>query len=203
VERLSASEIRFIEHFQREINKVNKFSTSKINELENILADCIQRIMASKAILTQEQLKPLEHEVDVVAEQVVLMSKFLRQNKIGFHNIVKKYEKQIGGPAAWLLVYLEKEAFWNLPLDHLIVAMSEIYRKIRAIEARTGSVSELKAQSVQTFQRKCFKFWVRPEDVPAVKALVCLLLLLFSCESAHLINCFVCADYQIPSCSNF
>lgn len=69
---------------------------------------------------------------------------------------------------------VQREPFWSLPLDHLIVAMSEIYRKVRAIQARTGSIfGEFSRKEVQTFQRKCFKFWVRPEDILAVKRMVC------------------------------
>lgn len=128
---------------------------------------------------TLEFLETQQADCRKISEELISLDKFIRQNCIAIQKIVKKFDKRLQfGVAPWFHAQLmENEAFLKVNLDALLIALSDTYEqldKIRCQVADSAKDSQNKKEgiSAQTFERNTTKYWVRAENLMAIKVAI-------------------------------
>ena len=189
-----------------EVEKVNAFVISKVKELENRVLQLLRtsqpwkdafgpgsssssqaeasdrRLSGSDIHEGQLFLEQLREEAKQIAEDLVNLDKFIRQNIIAVQKIIKKFDKRLNFDVApWLNAQLmESTPFLKVNLDSVLIALSDAYERISGFENEfkllTAPPKKLdpeedakKGISAQSFERKTTKYWVRAENLMAVK----------------------------------
>jgi SPX domain protein involved in polyphosphate accumulation len=175
----------------KEVQKINDFSMSKVKELQNRLLQLLrtpapwkdQKDKPSNTDLVEwqqfldEELK----ETDTIAQELVDLDKFIRQNCIAVQKIIKKFDKRLNFDVApWLNAQLmENEPFLKLNLDAILMALSDSFEKLSHFKNElnahlsTDAKDETKKGiSAQTFERKTTKYWVRSENLMRIKVAI-------------------------------
>jgi SPX domain protein involved in polyphosphate accumulation/uncharacterized membrane protein YidH (DUF202 family) len=175
---LPAEEMLFIRHLDAEIKRVRRLHESKSQELKDLLTNVFRRIHGKFSMET------LRSDLDIIADELVKLEHFVRTSKILFYKILKKHDKhthhvKVG---SWMLVTLEQEAWWSPRFDALIVGLNDAYAEIRAYEAKQKQGESAPAAttesprggggSVESFERKTLKYFVRPEDIMLIKMMI-------------------------------
>ena len=177
----------------KEVEKINGFVTSKVSELQNRLLQLL-RTQPWKSGTTATKLSQAEmqagsllldqqsQEVNTIAEELVDLDKFIRQNCIAIQKIIKKFDKRLQFDVApWLNAQLmENEPFLKVNLDALLIALSDVFVKLNGFQKdflvmtgkSAGGDDHKKGISAQTFERKTTKYWVRSENLMAIKVAI-------------------------------
>ena len=61
---------------------------------------------------------------------------------------------------------------WVAPLERLLVLISEVYTKIRALEAGGGREDGARWEAPTDFERQTDKYWVRWEDLISLQLMI-------------------------------
>lgn len=170
----------------KEVEKVNDFTTSKVKELQNRLLQLLRASSPwkgeegklSEVPQWQQFLDEQVEESDAIAQELVDLDKYIRQNAIAVQKIIKKFDKRLNFDVApWLNAQLmENEPFLKMNLDALLLALSDVYEKIGSLKAELKALTNPEVQgeqkkgiSAQSFERKTTKYWVRPENLMKTK----------------------------------
>lgn len=165
--------VMFIHTLENEISRVNRLFTYKMHEMKDLLSDVYGRINGGF------ELGSIYNDIDNIAKELVRIDKFVRQSKLLFYKILKKYDKRNpGGQKAsyWMLPRLEVYDFWNPSFDAMVVGVSDAYAEVRSLERQDSNQNreEVKvADDVETFERNTKKYFVRAEDIMLVKLMIC------------------------------
>jgi SPX domain protein involved in polyphosphate accumulation len=177
----------------RQIETVNAFVTSKVQEVQNRILQLLRTPVATKPSSAESSASPssaevrgdrahdaiqqLAAEADVIAQDLADLDKFIRQNCIAVQKIVKKFDKHLKfNVSPWLNSQLLEEPFVLINMDALLIALSDAYERITALKSEhnmlNGGISPNAAPkgiSAQSFERKTTKYWVRAEHLMSVK----------------------------------
>lgn len=101
-----------------------------------------------------------------IGDEFLGLEKFVNLNYLGFHKILKKHDKNIPQAPCYefFMSHLHCQPWIQESHGDLLVLMSEIHSKVRN---DTSGVKDEKAS--QEFVRSTMKFWVKGEDISAVK----------------------------------
>jgi len=177
-------QVRFLCMVDREFAKVNDYVSAKLRELERAMAELVRHLQSLRSSSPDgpppESLALLETNADALGAELTELDDFARTNRMAFVKITKKYDKMHGERAStWLSARLAKEPFCNVPLEHLLITLSDVYARIREIRARpeaaaAGVPAEAPAawKPPAEFERSTTKYWVRPEDQMALSVLI-------------------------------
>ena len=126
-------------------------------------------------------LEQLRAEANTIAQELVDIDKFIRQNCIAIQKIIKKFDKRLSFDVApWLNAQLmENEPFLKVNLDALLLALSDAFEKLASLthDLKTAQGVAKKDEtkkgiSAQTFERKTTKYWVKSENIMAIKVAI-------------------------------
>lgn len=175
----------------KEVDKINVFTTSKVAELQNRI---LQILRVSQPLKSGAPVDPRDvessmaylesqrQEAGVIGQELIDLDKFIRQNCIAIQKIIKKFDKRLQFDVApWLNAQLmENEPFLKVNLDALLMALSDAFEKLLILEHELKLAAGLageqqetkKGISAQTFERKTTKYWVRSENIMAIKVAI-------------------------------
>ncbi|EOD29231.1 hypothetical protein EMIHUDRAFT_99672 [Emiliania huxleyi CCMP1516] len=117
-------------------------------------------------------------DANAVGDSMVELDRFARLNILALRKICKKVDKvSSNGDSAktWLEERLEKEGFSSPPaLDALLSLLSDVHSLLRQRRDEESNGGKPRADAAgpwrppTEFERSTDKYWVKPEDVPAV-----------------------------------
>ena len=104
--------------------------------------------------------------VDTVAEEFLQLEKYVNLNFMGFHKILKKHDKYVPhNPCkAFYVSRMHAQAWVRGDYSDVVVRLSDIYSILRG-----DQTAEDKGGDSQSFLRQTSKYWIKTEDVSAVK----------------------------------
>ena len=123
-------------------------------------------------------LREMALDANAVGDSMVELDRFARLNILALRKICKKVDKvSSNGDSAktWLEERLEKEGFSSPPaLDALLSLLSDVHSLLRQRRDEESNGGKPRADAAgpwrppTEFERSTDKYWVKPEDVPAV-----------------------------------
>jgi SPX domain protein involved in polyphosphate accumulation len=171
-ENLENASNQFMKAVHGELEKVNRFSTDKVSELRNTLLKSSETLFG-RSVETLSVLSDLEERADEFGNDLVNVETFVMQNFTGFVKIMKKHDKKTGKmQSPWFLARLVREPFYKVHLDDVLIALSDMYSRIRALRSDSGSTAGTEWVAPDSFVRKTTKYWVRCEHVLLVKKII-------------------------------
>ncbi|KAG0181918.1 vacuolar transporter chaperone [Apophysomyces sp. BC1021] len=167
----------FIELLDNELDKVYTFIAAKMSEIESRITYCertLQTFMNNPSAWSNENWNLVDSAITEVLFDVNDLARFTRINYIGFQKILKKHDK-------WTQLHLQQDFVQKLrekPLDNqrfdvAIVFLSALHDicKLKG-QPRTGDSAAGGDQSA--FERATSKYWIHPQNVTEVKAIIML-----------------------------
>lgn len=147
---------------EEELQKVEAFTSSKVAELQASVSLLSRRCGTG----TGTDVPTLTVEADALANTVIELDKFTRINALALEKIVKKHDKMLQmSTRLWLLARLESAGFTNVKLDGFLVALSDIYSRLRDLASPADEDKKGVWVPPESFERTTTKFWIRLEDV--------------------------------------
>jgi SPX domain protein involved in polyphosphate accumulation/uncharacterized membrane protein YidH (DUF202 family) len=174
-----------------ELAKVENFVRNKLDELSgraSLLTRNLARAkgLAKKAKTLSPQLRvaleALNQEAEEVLETVVRLDGYIRLNATALDKAAKKFDKAAGRSMRdWVRAKLsEPGSFVHADLDSLLVPMSNIFHRLRALLGNDEEAAPPKPKDAggavwvppSSFARDTRKYWIAHGDVMIVKALL-------------------------------
>lgn len=142
--------------------KVEKFTLQKVTELRekiNLIEHRMKNENPTKEVVSAA--------ADEIANDFLILEKYVNINFMGFHKILKKHDKNLpNNPCkAFYVNRLHSQAWVRGDYSDIVVRLSNIYSSIR--EDRT--VADNTNDPNQAFLRSTSKYWVKLDDVSRVK----------------------------------
>ena len=163
------SEEKFFKALDKEMEKVETFTNQMVDELKLRLSKLQSDVSSSK----HNGSMPADEEEfksrgDAIGTELLRLEKYVNLNFMGFHKILKKHDKHLpGNPCrAFYIARMQRQSWVTADYSVIVVQLSSIYSDIRGDDIPTNDGSDDKAQS---FVRSTTKYWVKMEDVSAVK----------------------------------
>ena len=158
-----AAAARFVAAVYRELDRVNSFATS-----------AHERLKQSVAAHLRESSPDL---LDGVVREVLALQTFIAVNRVGFLKLVGRLDsRRSGGGGGGCQVFeasLGRQEMCNLDLHALVAPIGECHRLLCAQNAASSEpVAERRwsdAAGAEQFHRQTTKYWVKPDDMLAVK----------------------------------
>ncbi|KAJ3288111.1 vacuolar transporter chaperone [Borealophlyctis nickersoniae] len=168
-------EAAFVEHLERELEKVAAFRHIKGDELTRRVQHCeavVESILASGEDPDETRFERVEEEISRITTEVTELSKFIRLNYSGFMKILKKHDKHTNFMLKpTFLVRLNARPFYKESFDKLILQLSRLYDTVRTGGKRSQENANAGATQ-QNFVRRTTKYWVHPDNVTEVKLII-------------------------------
>lgn len=178
-----AMEELFFKTLDAEMRKVEGFTNTMVDELKARLNSLQERISYAKAgslstpsnttISTsdserKETTQDIKKKADEIGVELLRLEKYVNVNFMGFHKILKKHDKYLpGNPCkAFYVARMQKQSWVTADYSIIVVQLSSIYSDIRGDD---DFISEDKGDGAQSFVRSTTKYWVKMDDVSAVK----------------------------------
>ena len=109
----------------------------------------------------------LREQCDAIGRTACELDKLILLNYEAFLKAAKKHDKWIGlSTRPWMLTRLSTAVFFHERFDKVVSGLSDAYAILRAREHPVGKVVW---EPPSEFNRCTTKYWVKPEDVLAVK----------------------------------
>ena len=162
------SDEAFFSQMDSELTKVENFTLKQVNKLREEIV-VIERTLKSsnkddnKSTADHRRIQTL---VDTVAEEFLRVEKYVNLNFMGFHKILKKHDKHVPhNPCkAFYVSRMHAQAWVRGDYSDVVVRLSDIYSILRG-----DQTAEDKGGDSQSFLRQTSKYWIKTEDVSAVK----------------------------------
>lgn len=168
-----SDEASFVDHLEREMQKVLDFRDVKIGELTRHVQYCEEQL-SDNMIKNDAKKQELEAEISRVTDELVDLSGFTRINYTGFIKILKKHDKHTAFMLKTMfMIRLKSKPFFLESLDNLVYRLSKLFDRLRRDPAdvtETGGAPD--AKDSQVFVRRTTKYWVHPDNVAEVKCIV-------------------------------
>ncbi|KAF2876680.1 VTC domain-containing protein [Massariosphaeria phaeospora] len=183
------AEQSFVEHLERELDKVYTFQKVKSEELvrrisasEKEVSDVVAKADQAPADQVQGRSgenNPLEDDFDLLEEdlsdiisEVHDLAKFTQLNYTGFQKIIKKHDKN----TRWVLkpvfaARLRRKPFFQDNYDAFVVKLSMLYDLVRTRGNPIKGDSSAGGKQ-QNFVRQTTKYWVHPDNITELKLVV-------------------------------
>ena len=151
----------FFRQMDAELAKVEQFTLTQVNKLREEI-DVIEQTLKS----TADDRGKIQTMVDSVAEEFLHLEKYVNLNFMGFHKILKKHDKYVpSNPCkAFYVSRMHAQAWVRGDYSDVVVRLSDIYAALRG-----DHTAEDKGGDSQSFLRQTSKYWIKTEDVSAVK----------------------------------
>ena len=108
-------------------------------------------------------------EAKDIGDEFLALEKYVNLNYMGFHKILKKHDKNLPhAPCRQFYVsHLHNQPWVQGNYSDLMVILSNVYSQLRG-DRLAGAVGG----AAQAFKRSTTKYWVRTQDVSAVKRII-------------------------------
>ena len=157
----------FFRQMDAELAKVEQFTLTQVNKLREEI-DVIEQTLKSPADVQSAAAdrSKIQTMVDAVAEEFLHLEKYVNLNFMGFHKILKKHDKYVpSNPCkAFYVSRMHAQAWVRGDYSDVVVRLSDIYATLRG-----DHTAEDKGGDSQSFLRQTSKYWIKTEDVSAVK----------------------------------
>ena len=174
--------LEWVSLFDHELDKVNNFTDSRVEDIKLAIAGASRGVASA----SPPSLPPLLRELDAAAASVVELERFIRLNGTAILKIAKKYDRLLGQQTIpWVTARLRQQSFFTTRLDGFLVALSDVYARVRAVAPRLlgeGAAAATPPASArggggvwrppESFERSTAKYWVRAEDVTRLKTAI-------------------------------
>ncbi|KAI8377891.1 VTC domain-containing protein [Radiomyces spectabilis] len=171
-------EAYFSQTVVNELERVDAFITRKMQQLDSRIGYCehmLQSIARNEYNSnTQDLCRTLDESLVEVLYDVNDLAKFTRLNYIGFQKLLKKHDKWTDLNLRQTMVpQFQERALDNQRFDTLFMRLSQLRDWCRLggqqTEMRRPLSSDVEAHA---FQRSTTKYWVHPDNVTEVKAIL-------------------------------
>ncbi|KAI8366828.1 VTC domain-containing protein [Radiomyces spectabilis] len=159
-----------------EADKVDLFITRKQREIDSRIAYCERILVQQRPNMTQSTLKGLYESMDDALTDILMdlndLSKFTRYNYLAFQKLIKKHDKYTHIDRQQLFVdIIRSKPLDRQRFDVALVKISSLHDLCRLSgEARTGNAAAGADQNA--FERATAKYWVHPDNVTELKAIL-------------------------------
>jgi len=163
----SITDEAFFSKMDAELSKVEQFTLQQVNKLREEI-DAIEKDMYDKATDLSDSgtHSKIQSKTDAVAAEFLHLEKYVNLNFMGFHKILKKHDKYVpSNPCkAFYVARMHSQAWVRGDYSDVVVRLSDIYSSLRG-----DHTAEDKGGDSQSFLRQTSKYWIKTEDVSAVK----------------------------------
>lgn len=168
-----SDEANFVDHLEKEMQKVLDFRDVKIGELTRHVQYCEEKLN-NDFVKDEQGKKDLEAEISRVTDELVDLSGFTRLNYTGFIKILKKHDKHTAFMLKpMFMIRLKSKPFFLETLDNLVYRLSKLFDKLRRGSSDLNDSEKAnEAKDNQVFLRKTTKYWVHPDNVAEVKCII-------------------------------
>lgn len=166
----------FILLLDNELTKVYDFVNAKLSEIDARILYCertIQTLQKNPTMHSDANYRIMDEALTEILFDVNDLSKFTRVNYLAFQKILKKHDK-------WTGLNLKQDFVNNLrakPLDKQRFDVAIVYiSALHDICRNQGKANEAKpvGGDQNAFERATAKYWIHPDNVTEVKAIIML-----------------------------
>ncbi|CAG8539334.1 14189_t:CDS:2 [Ambispora leptoticha] len=183
-------ESEFVEHLDKELEKIYAFQNSKIEEIKDRVHHCenaVASITRSPSMNVPDIYTEVENEINAITEELNELAKYARLNYTGIIKIVKKHDRR----TRYILrpmfnVRLNACPFYKETYEPIIVQLSKLYHIVHTelgyeqgsnIPPSPVNFSLSSSWKPPTFLpdqrvRQNHKFWVHPNNIMEVKTTI-------------------------------
>eukprot|EP00877_Chromochloris_zofingiensis_P009475 jgi/Chrzof1/4781/Cz14g26070.t1 len=162
-----ATEERFFQKLELEVDKVGKFTQRVVAELRQRL----QQLQPKADVASQTEGETAEKDqlmqaAKAIGEDYLALEKYANLNYMGIHKILKKHDKMLPHSPCrqFYIAHLHQQPWVQGNYSDVLVQLSGVYSQLRG--DTTGKKNE---DAAQGFVRSTTKYWVPAEDVSSVK----------------------------------
>ena len=174
--RQESAEERFFRRLEAEVSKVGKFTEelvsqlrAKMSKMQAEAAALLGRAKDEGGGLDPKLKDNLLEEAKQFGDEFLALEKYVNLNYMGFHKILKKHDKNIpSAPCRQFYVsHLHNQPWVQGNYSDLMVMLSNLYSQIRGDE-----LAEASGGAAQAFNRSTTKYWIKTDNVTAVKNII-------------------------------
>ena len=178
--RAESAEERFFRRLEAEVSKVGKFTEELVSQLRAkmsrmqaeaaaISGSTATHSGASDASDASDTKARLLEEAKRFGDEFLALEKYVNLNYMGFHKILKKHDKNIpSAPCRQFYVsHLHNQPWVQGNYSDLMLMLSNLYSQIRGDE-----LAEASGGAAQAFNRSTTKYWIKTDNVTAVKNII-------------------------------
>ncbi len=173
--RQESAEERFFRRLEAEVSKIGKFTEELVSQLRakmsGMQAEAVTLLGSAKegGSLDPKLKAKLLEEAKRFGDDFLALEKYVNLNYMGFHKILKKHDKNIpSAPCRQFYVsHLHNQPWVQGNYSDLMVMLSNLYSQIRGDE-----LAEASGGAAQAFNRSTTKYWIKTDNVTAVKNII-------------------------------
>ncbi|GBG00375.1 vacuolar transporter chaperone [Raphidocelis subcapitata] len=132
--KADASEERFFQKLEAEVEKVGKFTGKVVDELRQRLANLKPKADAALQVAGATQEKDaLMEEAKQVGEDYLALEKYVNLNYMGVHKILKKHDKMLPHSPCrqFYIAHLHQQPWVQGNYSDVLVYLSSVYSQLR------------------------------------------------------------------------
>lgn len=155
----------FLTKMDSELKKVEQFTLSEVRKLRTEIGS-LEKTLEKADLTDRRNMGRIKATTDGLAEQFLTLEKYVNVNFMGFHKILKKHDKYVPDKPckSHYVSRIHSQAWVRGDYSDVVVRLSAIYAAVRG----DHTAEEDKGTS-QSFMRQTSKYWIKTEDVSAVK----------------------------------
>lgn len=184
--RHDTAEERFFRRLEAEVSKIGAFTAELVAQLRTRLSKLQEAVAKREPELSlngsfreegpsyQSTDSPdgdekLLREAKDIGDEFLALEKYVNLNYMGFHKILKKHDKRLPHTPCrqFYVAHLHNQPWVQGNYSDLMVILSNAFSKIRG-----DKLAEAQGGSAQAFKRSTTKYWIRTQDVSAVKRII-------------------------------
>jgi SPX domain protein involved in polyphosphate accumulation/uncharacterized membrane protein YidH (DUF202 family) len=171
--RQESAEERFFKRLEAEVSKIGAFTAELVIQLRSKMS---KMQAEASAMLSDDcgEVDPslkakLLEEAKSFGDIFLALEKYVNLNYMGFHKILKKHDKNIpSAPCRQFYVsHLHNQPWVQGNYSDLMLMLSNLYSQIRGDE-----LAEASGGAAQAFNRSTTKYWIKTDNVTAVKNII-------------------------------
>jgi SPX domain protein involved in polyphosphate accumulation/uncharacterized membrane protein YidH (DUF202 family) len=197
--RHDTAEERFFRRLEAEVSKIGAFTAelvaqlrTRLNKLQDAVAKKESALVGTSpgngggfvgrsfagsfrassstpAVPDPERDEKLLKEAKDIGDEFLALEKYVNLNYMGFHKILKKHDKRLPHTPCrqFYVAHLHNQPWVQGNYSDLMVILSNVFSQLRG-----DKLAEAQGGSAQAFKRSTTKYWVRTQDVSAVKRII-------------------------------
>uniref|UniRef100_A0A0G4G503 SPX domain-containing protein n=1 Tax=Chromera velia CCMP2878 TaxID=1169474 RepID=A0A0G4G503_9ALVE len=153
-----------------EIQKMNKFATTKAINIEEKLKDVIGT-MANKESIMPHELSLYKEDIEAQANEIVHLDAYIRINYRALVFACHDFDRSLQVSfSTWLLTSLPTEPFNKINQDRLLIGLHLAWTRWRAASEQGKDTTTWVPPS--SFVRNTTKYWVKQHNIVKCKCLI-------------------------------
>ena len=179
--RQDTAEERFFRRLEAEVSKIGAFTAELVAQVRTRLAKLQEEVAkkdlppgsssrrATAAEDASARDERLLKEAKDIGDEFLALEKYVNLNYMGFHKILKKHDKRLPHTPCrqFYVAHLHNQPWVQGNYSDLMVILSNVFSQLRG-----DTLAEAQGGSSQAFKRSTTKYWVRTQDVSAVKRII-------------------------------